>query len=192
MFSGIIEHQAKIISNEEWIFRIENTFDEILSIGQSVAHDGACMTITKSQSDYYEFFSMQESLRVTNFWKKEVGDSFNVERCLRIGDRIDWHFVSGHIDTVGKVILLEKRDDGSLLYWVSHDPRYDTLVIEKGSITINGVSLTVVTTSEGYLTVSLIPLTQDWTNLGKSKIWESVNLEFDMMGKYVNKLKNKN
>ena len=131
---------------------------------------------------------MQESLQVTNFWTKKVGDPFNVERSLRVGDRIDGHFVTGHIDTVGEVILLEKRDDTSLLYWISYDPRYDTLVIEKGSITINGVSLTVITAREGYLSVSLIPLTQDWTNLGISKVWDLVNLEFDMIGKYVNKL----
>ncbi len=192
MFSGIIEHQAKVTSRKWGLFRVENTFWEILMLWQSIAHDGACMTITESTDTYYEFFTMKESLSVTNFWEKNIGSFFNVERSLRLGDRIDGHFVTGHIDTVGKVILLEKRDDGSLLYWISFDLRYDTLVIEKGSITINGVSLTVVTTSEGYLTVSLIPLTQDWTNLGKSKIWESVNLEFDMMGKYVNKLKNKN
>ncbi len=191
MFSGIIEHQGKILKIQEWLFRVENMFGEILNEWQSVAHDGACMTITVSTLEYYEFFTMQESLSVTNFWTKKAGDTFNVERSLRLGDRIDGHFVTGHIDTVGKVILLEKRPDGSLLYWISYDPRYDTLVIEKGSITINGVSLTVVTTSEGYLTVSLIPLTQDWTNLGKSKTWDHVNLEFDMMGKYVNKLKAK-
>ena len=192
MFSGIIEHQGEILSIQEGLFRVKNMFGEILNEWQSIAHDGACMTITSSNLEYYEFFTMQESLSVTNFWMKHIGDTFNVERSLKLGDRIDGHFVTGHIDTVGKVILLEKMGDGSLLYWISSDPRYDTLVIEKGSITINGVSLTVVTTSEGSLTVSLIPLTQNWTNLGTSKIWESVNLEFDMMGKYVNKLKTKN
>ncbi len=192
MFSGIIEHQGKILKIHDGLFRIENMFGEILNEWQSIAHDGACMTITSSTLEHYEFFTMQESLSVTNFWTKETGDTFNVERSLRLGDRIDGHFVTGHIDTVGKVILLEKRGDGSLLYWISFDPRYDTLIIEKGSITINGTSLTVVTTSEGSLTVSLIPLTQNWTNLGISKIWESVNLEFDMIGKYVHKLTIKN
>ena len=188
MFSGIIEHQGKILMREWGLFRIENTFWEILTLWQSVAHDGACMTITLSNLEYYEFFTMQESLSVTNFWTKKIGDTFNVERSLKIGDRIDWHFVTGHIDTVGKVILLEKWPDGSLLCWISYDPRYDTLVIEKGSITINGTSLTIVHTLKEYLSVSLIPLTQDWSNLGKSKIWDTVNLEFDMIGKYIQKL----
>ena len=210
MFCGIIEHQAKILSCEWGVFRVENTFYsrvgedtrsmpaegwqevESLKLGQSIAHDGACMTLTKITPEYYEFFSMQESLLVTNFSSKRVGNMFNVERCLKLWDRIDGHFVSGHIDTVWKVILLEKQSDGSLIFGVSYDPRYTPLVIKKWSITINGVSLTVVDIEPGSLTVSLIPLTQEWTNLGRSKLWESVNLEFDMLGKYIQQFKNNN
>lgn len=192
MFSGIVEHQAKILDRRDGFFRIENTFGEVLNEWQSVAHDGACMTITKSEKSYYEFFSMQESLSVTNFSDKQIGDMFNVERSLKLWDRIDGHFVSGHIDTVWKVILLEKQPDGSLILGVSYDPQYNALVIKKWSITLNGVSLTVVDVESGTLTVSLIPLTQDWTNLGRVKIGDSVNLEFDMLAKYVQKLTNRN
>ncbi len=188
MFSGIIEHQAKILQRRDGVFRVENTFGEVLIEWQSVAHDGACMTITKSEKSYYEFFSMQESISVTNFSTKKIGDTFNVERSLKLWDRIDGHFVSGHIDTVWKVILLEKQEDGSLIFGVSYDTHYNPLVIKKWSININGVSLTVVDVESGGLTVSLIPLTQDWTNLGRTKIDDSVNLEFDMLGKYVQKL----
>ena len=188
MFSGIIEHQAKILDIRDGVFRIENTFGEVLTVWKSIAHDGACMTITKSEKSYYEFFSMQESLSVTNFSTKKIGDTFNVERSLKLWDRIDGHFVSGHIDTVWKVILLEKQGDGSLIFGVSYDIHYNPLVIKKWSITINGVSLTIVDLDSGMITVSLIPLTQDWTNLGSARIGDRVNLEFDMLGKYVQKL----
>ena len=113
-----------------------------------------------------------------------------MERCLKVGDRVDGHFVTGHVDTVGSVFILDKKPDGSLIYGVRFDKKYSHLIIEKGSITINGVSLTVVTTGADFLTVSLIPLTQEWTNLGSSQIGDRVNLEFDMMGKYVQKLLN--
>ncbi|MDD2693304.1 MAG: riboflavin synthase [Candidatus Gracilibacteria bacterium] len=191
MFSGIIEHQAKILDKKDGLFRMENTFGNSLKEGQSIAHDGACMTLTKIENNYYEFFAMEETLRVTNFGTKKVNDTFNVERCIQIGERLDGHFVTGHIDTTGTVTRLEKKDDGSLIYGVNFDPKYNNLLIEKGSITLNGVSLTVVEVRDGFLSVSLIPLTQDWTNLGTSEIGDTVNLEFDMIGKYVTKLTHK-
>jgi riboflavin synthase len=99
--------------------------------------------------------------------------------------------VSGHVDTTGTVSQLEKKEDGSLIYEVQFDPKYNPLIVEKGSITLNGVSLTLVDANDGYLSVSLIPLTQEWTNLGQSRIGDIVNIEFDMLGKYVEKaLKN--
>ena len=196
MFSGIIEHQARILHIENGLFRVENVFsdrddsrDEPLHTGQSIAHDGACMTLTRVTEDSYEFFMMQESLRVTNLGTKKVWDTLNVERSMRLWDRIDGHMVSGHVDTVGSVKRLEKQSDGSLIYGVVFDPEYDPLIIQKGSIAINGTSLTLVEVWSGYFTVSLIPLTQDWTNLWRSHIGESVNLEFDMIGKYISKLK---
>ena len=192
MFSGIIEHQASILAREGWMFRIENTFSDILKEWQSIAHDGACMTLTHVTPEYYEFFSMQESLSVTNFDTKKVGDTFNVERCLQIGDRIDGHFVSGHIDTVWKVILVDFQRDGSLLLGISYDSQYDALLIKKWSITLNGVSLTIVSLESWRLIVSLIPLTQTWTNLWKIKIGETVNIEFDMIGKYIQRLQENN
>ena len=188
MFSGIIEHQARILTRDGGLFRVENLFSESLKEWQSIAHDGACMTLTRITSGYYEFFTMQESLHVTNFSSKKIGDFFNVERSLQIGDRIDGHFVSGHIDTVWNIILLEKQSDSSLILGIAYDPRYDPLVIEKGSITLNGVSLTVVSLYKGSLTVSLIPLTQDWTNLSKLHEGDPLNIEFDMIGKYIQRL----
>lgn len=187
MFSGIIEHTAKIISINTGVFRVENTFSEPISLWQSIAHDGACMTITTIEDGFYEFFAMEESFRVTNFWTKKVGDIFNVERCLKIGERLDGHFVTGHIDTVWKVWLLEKKSDNSLLLWVEFDKKYSHLIIEKGSITLNWTSLTLIDTHDGFLSVSLIPLTQDWTNLGNLQTWDIVNIEFDMIAKIIAK-----
>ncbi|MBP9812333.1 riboflavin synthase [Candidatus Gracilibacteria bacterium] len=184
MFSGIIEHKAKILFRDGGLFRVENTFEEPLHIGQSIAHDGACMTLTRVDTDAYEFFVMEESLSITNFCDKLVSHVFNVERSLKLSDRLDGHMVSGHVDTVGKIILKKYQEDGSCLLGVSFDREYDALIIRKGSITINGVSLTIVDRDSGTLTVSLIPLTQDWTNLGEMNLGERVNLEFDMIGKY--------
>ncbi len=185
MFSGIIEHKAKILSRDGGKFRVENTFEEPLQIGQSIAHDGACMTLTSISEDAYEFFVMEESLSITNFCDKIEGDLFNVERSLRMWDRLDGHMVSGHIDTVWKVILKKYQEDRSCILEVSFDAKYDSLVMRKGSITINGVSLTIVDIMSWGFTVSLIPLTQDWTNLWRIGVWMLVNLEFDMIGKYV-------
>lgn len=185
MFSGIIEHTAKIISIESWRFTIENTFGEPLKLGQSIAHDGACMTLESFDDNRYTFFAMQESLNRTNFWGKQVWDIFNVERCLRVWDRIDGHFVTGHIDTIWKVSVFEQNSDESWRLWISFDSENSKYVVEKWSISINWVSLTVVSESSGYLEVCIIPLTLEITNLWKLSKDSQVNLEFDMLGKYV-------
>ncbi len=188
MFSWIIEHKAKILTRDGWRFVVENTFDEALVIGQSIAHDGACMTLTNWSTEQYEFFVMEESLRVTNFWKKIIWDFFNVEQSLKLWDRIDGHMVTGHIDTTWVVRNTEKKEDGSMILSVSFDTQYQVNIIQKGSITINWVSLTIMETGDDFLSVSLIPLTQDWTNLWLLMVWDIVNLEFDMIGKYVAKI----
>lgn len=188
MFSWIIEHQAKILKAQNGNFIVENTFSEPLILGQSIAHDGACMTITNWNKDNYEFFVMSESLGVTNFGWKEVGETFNVERSLKLWDRIDGHMVSGHVDTIWEIIWIEVIADGSKILRIWFDKKYNVLIIRKGSITINGVSLTIVEDGDGYLTVSLIPLTQEWTNLGTLEVASKVNLEFDMIAKYAQKI----
>ncbi len=185
MFSWIIEHQAKIISRDRWKFIVENTFSEPLLIWQSIAHDGACMTLTEWNSDTYSFFVMEESLGITNLGKKIIGDTFNVERSLKLGDRIDGHMVTGHIDTIWEVINALKNQDSSLILTIGFDKKHKNLIVKKWSIAINGTSLTIVDTGDDWLSISLIPLTQDWTNLWKLGNWDIVNLEFDMLGKYV-------
>ena len=190
MFSGIIEQKAKIIDIQKGVFTIENTFHEIPTIGQSIAHDGACKTIIGADTEKYSFFAMEESLKITNFWTKKIGDFFNVERSLKVGDRIDGHFVTGHVDTIGKVSEIIINNDHSKLVTVHFDPKFHDFIIQKGSITINGVSLTVMDEWMDFLSVSLIHFTQEITNLGDLSIGNSVNLEFDMMGKYISKMLN--
>lgn len=185
MFTGIIEQKAGILHIDEWRFTIENHFSNNLKLGQSIAHDGACMTIESFDEEKYTIFVMEESLKKTNFWEKRTWDFFNIERCMQVGDRIDGHFVSGHIDTTWNVTFREIKNDGSLILGISFDPKFSKYTIEKWSISINGVSLTIVEIREWYISVSLIPLTQDWTNLWKLIISNSVNIEFDMLWKYI-------
>lgn len=185
MFTGIIETKTEILAREGGRFTLKNPFPWELKLWQSIAHDGACMTLENIKEDSYTFFMMEESLKKTHFWEKNIWDTVNIERCLRVWDRLDGHYVSGHIDTVGEVTFLEKKWDKSLIVWISFDPLFSNLVIEKGSIALNGVSLTIVEKKEWYISVSLIPLTQDWTNLWVLKLWDKVNIEFDMLWKYI-------
>jgi len=185
MFTWIIEKKAKILAIDKWNYTLENSFPWEVSLWQSIAHDGACMTISSYDDKTYSFFMMQESLDKTNFWWKRVWDYVNIERCLKLSDRIDGHFVSGHIDTTWEVTHLEKLSDDSLIIWVSFDAAFSKNVIPKWSIALNGVSLTIVEKKNGYISVSLIPLTQDWTNLWNLSLWDRINIEFDMLGKYI-------
>lgn len=188
MFSGIIERTSRIISIDEWTFTVENKFDEPLTIGQSIAHDGACMTITEISPSSYKFFAMEESFSRTNFGSKKIGDIFNIERCIRAETRIDGHFVSGHIDAIGIIQEIQDNSDNSHLVKIGFDKKYRSLIIEKWSIALNGVSLTIVEAGDDYLTVSIIPHTWNITNIGDFFIWSQVNIEFDMIGKYIQRI----
>ncbi|MDD3302917.1 MAG: riboflavin synthase [Candidatus Gracilibacteria bacterium] len=186
MFSGIVEKKAEIISIENGLFTIKEDTKE-LSMGQSIAHDGACMTLCEIGVDFYKFFAMEETLKRTNFGTKKVGDSFNVEKSVRYGDRMDGHFVTGHIDTTGEVYKIDKKEDNSKVVYIKFPCEFKNLLVEKGSIAVNGVSLTLVEVGDDFFSISLIPYTLDITNLGELVIGSIVNLEFDILGKYVNK-----
>jgi len=188
MFSGIIEKKAKILDIENGTYTVENIWNESLQIWQSIAHDWACMTITQSDEKKYSFFVMEESIKKTNFQNKKVWDTFNVEKSLKLSDSLDGHFVSGHIDTTWKITEIIENKDGSIYIHISFDKKFKNLIISKGSITISWVSLTVVEDQENSLSVSIIPLTQEVTNLWDLKEWELVNLEFDILWKYINKI----
>jgi len=185
MFSWIIEKKGKILSIENGTYTVENLYWSELTLGQSIAHDWACMTINGFTSESYSFFVMLESLAKTNFWSKKTWDFFNLERSLKVSDRIDWHFVSGHIDCIGLVKKRELLDDGSLLLGINFPETFSKYTIIKWSIALNGVSLTIAEKSDWYILVSLIPLTQDWTNLWEINLSDCINIEFDLLGKYI-------
>lgn len=185
MFTGIIESQWTVTNIHEGTITVACDFVDELHIGQSIAHDGACMTITELHQGWYSFFAMQESFAKTNFWTKKNWDSFNIERCMKVSDRLDGHFVTGHIDTLWTVTTLEDGDDGALLVWISFDKQYDIYTTNKWSIAINGISLTVVHTAPWYLSVRIIPHTQKETNIWKLALQDTVNLEFDLLAKYI-------
>lgn len=187
MFTGIITHQAKIVDSSQWVITIQSPFNALPNIWQSIAHDWACMSVTQTNqyNNTYSFFAMQESFNKTNFWLKKIWDSFNIELCMQAWARLDWHFVTWHIDTTGKCISTSQANDWSALLTIWFNKKRNPLLLPKWSIAVNGVSLTVVEVYEDYFTLRLIPLTQQETNLWKLTAWESVNLEFDMLGKYV-------
>lgn len=188
MFSWIIENKARILNINNWTYTVENIFKKSLKKGISIAHDWACMTIIESDNEKYSFFVMEESIKKTNFKTKHIWDYFNVEWSLKLSDTMDWHFVSGHVDTTWIVEKIIENADNSKYYFIKYDNKYNNLVIEKWSITINWVSLTVVEDWKDYLSVSIIPHTQSITNIWILKVWDTVNLEFDILWKYINKL----
>ncbi len=188
MFSGIISWQAPILAIDHGTFTMYDIFGD-LTLGQSIAHDGACMTISALGQESYSFFVMEESFAKTNFASKKVWQSFNVERSIKYGDPVDGHFVSGHIDTTASVKMIEKKEDGSRYVTITLPSSSRPYLIDKGSIAINGVSLTVIDpkldTDRCLVAVSLIPYTMAHTNLGTLQIGDLVNIELDMLGKYV-------
>jgi riboflavin synthase len=189
MFTWIIENKAKILEIKNWRFKVENVFGiDDLVIWQSIAHDWACMTLECFDEEFWEVFVMSESLKKTNFSTKKTWDFFNIERCLKLWDRLDWHMVSGHIDWTWEIIWIDNIKDWSKILKIIFDTKFNNLLIDKWSITVNWVSLTIVETWDDFFTISLIPLTQNITNLWDLENWDKVNLEFDMIWKYVNKL----
>jgi len=194
MFTGIIESVGKVVSirdegtNRTFRFRVALD-EEPIKVDQSIAHNGVCLTVTKVFEDAegnkeYEMDAVQETLEKTSLDELNVGDPINVERCLKAGQRLDGHFVQGHVDTVGRVTEIETRD-GSWMYRFAFPDRYASLLVDKGSITINGVSLTVVDAGRDSFSVTIIPYTFDHTNFHHLKVGDAVNLEFDVLGKYI-------
>ncbi len=189
MFTGLIETTGRILEinrrNDYRILRINSDIDTSeLTIGESVACDGACLTVVKIDHDSFWVEASTETQRRTRLGGYQTGSVVNLERALKVGDRMGGHIVSGHVDDVGKLTRIQKTGD-SVELTIGFDPRFDPLVIEKGSIAVDGVSLTVNSVESGALTVNLIPHTLSATNLLKLKPHNSVNLEFDMIGKYI-------
>jgi len=191
MFTGIIEKigiVTDIISSDNNIsFWIKSPISEELSIDQSVAHNGVCLTVEKIIEGKHRVTAIQETLNKTNLkqWKK---NSFiNLERCLPMNGRLDGHLVQGHIDSVAICLeILEKQ--GSWEYTFEFEPKFASLIIEKGSITVNGISLTLFEVTKDSFRVAIIPYTYEHTNMQHLIMGDEVNIEFDMIGKYINRM----
>ena len=195
MFTGIIESFGKIEKvkkkNQNIEFDIKSNLTKELKIDQSVSHNGVCLTVTSTNSDIYSVQAIHETIKKTNLGILKAGDIINLERGLRIGDRLDGHIVQGHVDETG-ICTDVKEDGGSWVFSFEYSKDRKNITIEKGSITINGVSLTVVDSGIRSFSVAIIPYTYKNTNFHMISKGSIVNLEFDMIGKYISRLHSSN
>ena len=189
MFTGIIEQLGEIrqITKEKdnIHFSLFSAFTSELKIDQSVSHNGTCLTVVAIQGDLYTVTAILETLNKTNLGSWKVGTKVNLERCMQMNGRLDGHIVQGHVDTVAKCIAIEDQN-GSWKFTFEY--LAEQITVEKGSITINGVSLTVVDSMAKSFSVCIIPFTYEHTNFHQLQVNDLVNLEFDIIGKYVAKL----
>ncbi|HAA00766.1 MAG TPA: riboflavin synthase [Flavobacteriales bacterium] len=190
MFTGIIEAMGTMQSteteNSNVHFRIKAPFTSELKIDQSVAHNGVCLTVVAIEGDEYLVTAIEETLQKTNLGSLATGSKINLERCMKLGDRLDGHLVQGHVDQTAICDLISD-ENGSWKFGFRYDEK-ENVTVSKGSICINGVSLTVVDSSPGYFSVAIIPYTYEHTNFSSLKKGDTVNLEFDIVGKYIARL----
>ncbi|WP_196891199.1 riboflavin synthase [Aureivirga marina] len=191
MFTGIIETLGRVKNIEKEgtnvHYTIESEITSELKIDQSVAHNGVCLTVVAINNNEYTVTAIQETLEKTNLEDLEIGSIVNLERAMKLGDRLDGHIVQGHVDQTG-VCTNIKKEDGSWIFTFSYSPNKNNVTIEKGSITINGTSLTVVNSKENEFSVAIIPYTYEHTNFHTFTVNTRINLEFDVVGKYVARL----
>jgi len=191
MFTGIIEAFGNVRAlekeGENLHLNIESKLSSELKVDQSVAHNGVCLTVVKCDSKNYTVTAIDETLKKTNIGSLKLGSLINLERAMKLGDRLDGHMVQGHVDQTARCIEA-KTQNGSWFYTFEYDKNPDHITIEKGSITINGVSLTVVNSKMHQFSVAIIPYTYEHTNFNQLKVGNRVNLEFDLIGKYLSKL----
>lgn len=191
MFTGIIEEVAKVTKlekeQENLHITVECSFANELKVDQSLAHNGVCLTIVDIKDNQYTVTAILETLEKSNLGNLEVGSNVNLERGMRLGERLDGHIVQGHVDQTA-VCTDIREADGSFYFSFEYSKEQGNPTIEKGSVTINGTSLTVVNSGVNTFDVAIIPFTMDHTNFGTMKVGDTVNLEFDVIGKYVAKL----
>ena len=191
MFTGIIEGFGKVIElksdQENLHITIESKLTRELKIDQSLAHNGVCLTVVDIKGNQYVVTAVQETLLKSNLGNLKLGDFINLERAMKINGRLDGHIVQGHIDQTGICIGVENKD-GSWIYEFEYASDPGNITIEKGSITINGVSLTVINSGINTFSVAIIPYTYEHTNFNFIKVGDIVNLEFDIIGKYIKKI----
>lgn len=188
MFTGIVEDLGQVVQIEadgdNVHFTIKAAFTPELKIDQSIAHNGACLTVVAMSDENYTVTAIQETLDRTNLGSVKEGAPVNLERCMIAGARLDGHMVQGHVDQTGVCEKIEELD-GSWKFHFSYSPSETEMTVQKGSITINGVSLTVVDSVENQFSVAIIPYTYEHTTFKALKVGDVVNLEFDIIGKYV-------
>jgi riboflavin synthase len=191
MFTGIIETLGTIQEirkeKDNLHITVDSPITAELQIDQSVAHNGICLTVVSLKDTSYTVTAIDETIRKTNLGNWKTGDSVNLERAMKLGDRLDGHMVQGHVDQTGTCIVT-KETGGSWLYTFEYDEALSNITIEKGSITVNGVSLTVVDSKKNQFSVAIIPYTYEHTNFNSFKVGTKINLEFDVIGKYVSRL----
>ncbi len=191
MFTGIIETLGKVIKLEKdsgnLHIHVQSALSQQLKVDQSIAHNGVCLTVTTVNNNSYVVTAIKETLDKTNLSNLKIGDTVNLERAMKLGERLDGHIVQGHVDEVG-VCIKKTKEDGSHVFTFKFNSASPNITIEKGSITVNGVSLTVVNSKEKEFSVAIIPYTFENTNFKEMQVDDVVNLEFDVVGKYILKL----
>lgn len=191
MFTGIIEEVAKVTrlekDQENLHITVKCGFANELKIDQSLAHNGVCLTIIDIKENQYTVTAILETLEKSSLGELKVGSNVNLERGMKLGERLDGHIVQGHVDQTAKCTDIREAD-GSFYFSFEYNPKQGNPTIEKGSVTVNGTSLTVVNSGNHTFDVAIIPFTMDNTNFGTMKIGDTVNLEFDVIGKYVSRL----
>jgi riboflavin synthase len=188
MFTGIIESIAEVVeikqSQSNITFGFKCSFTSELKIDQSVAHNGVCLTVIDITGDTYYVTAIAETLSKTNLGHLQVGSKVNIERCMVAGSRLDGHIVQGHVDETATLAQIDEVD-GSWIFYFQYDKNSQHYTVIKGSICVNGVSLTVVESSKGSFSVAIIPYTYEHTIFQYLNVGDTVNLEFDILGKYV-------
>ena len=191
MFTGIIEAFARVNAltedGDNLHIQFKSELAGSLKIDQSVAHNGVCLTVVACNNKLYSVTAIKETLHKTNLGLLKVGHLVNIERAMQLGDRLDGHIVQGHVDQTARCIAANTLD-GSWTYTFDYDSIPENITIEKGSITVNGVSLTVVNSIDNGFSVAIIPYTYENTSFKKLEVGHIVNLEFDIIGKYISKL----
>ena len=190
MFTGIIEEIAEVVSLQKEGSNIHFSFKSAISnelkIDQSIAHNGVCLTVVDLSGDLYTVTAVKETLDKSNLGLLKIGSKVNLERSVKIGERLDGHMVQGHVDQTG-ICQQIQEESGSYILTFEYEPS-NNMTVEKGSVCVNGVSLTVINSQENSFSVAIIPYTFEHTNLHMIKLGSVVNIEFDILGKYISKM----
>ena len=191
MFTGIIETTGIVTDTrseaDNLHITVKSAISNELKIDQSVSHNGVCLTVVELSPDHHVVTAVKETLSKSNIGSLKNGDLINLERCTKVGSRLDGHIVQGHVDQTARCTDIRDQN-GSWLFTFDYDPSVGNITVEKGSICVNGVSLTVVNSTEHGFSVAIIPYTYDNTNFNQLQVGSEVNLEFDIIGKYVTRL----